>query len=347
MERPPPAVRLARVPGRPERWAAAPRCAAKEQRMSDEQYSRLWSHRLMLRDRERNARFREAIARAVRPGDVVLDVGAGTGVLSLFAAQAGARKVYAVERTSIARFAALLVERNGFGDVVEVLETDVADAWLPEPVDVLVSEWLGGYGVDENLLGPTLLARDRWLRPGGRIVPARVTAWLAPAWDWRLDQERLYWRGCGHGLDLSPVAEHAMHEPRFQRHHLGPGSLAASPRPLWTTDAYGTTADAARAGFRASASFAALRTGGLNCLAAWFHAELDEAVGLTNAPDAPPTHWGRWAFPMNRPVAVEEGQPIEAELACEPQGVGTSRQRWSVRIAGGDWEHHDTSLAPF
>src|SRR5271170_1567362 len=109
-------------------------------------YDELPVHRWMLRDSVRNEAFRNAIAHAVKPGDVVLDMGAGTGILSVFAAVAGARKVYAVERTDVALVARRMVERNGFAGCIDVLQADLEDITLPEKVDVLVSEWMGGFG---------------------------------------------------------------------------------------------------------------------------------------------------------------------------------------------------------
>lgn len=111
-------------------------------------------HRKMLRDRLRCETYRRAIAETVRPGDVVLDMGAGTGILSIFAARAGARKVYAVERTAIADVAREIVRANGVEDRIDVLQADMETLELSEPVDVIVSEWMGNYGVDENLSRP-------------------------------------------------------------------------------------------------------------------------------------------------------------------------------------------------
>ena len=121
----------------------------------------------MIKDWVRCEAFQRAITEAVKPDAVVLDIGAGTGLLSMFAAQAGARKVYAVERTAIAETARLLIEENGLSDRIEVIQNDIDAVDLPEQVDVIVSEWLGGYALDENLLPIVIRARDRWLRPGG------------------------------------------------------------------------------------------------------------------------------------------------------------------------------------
>ena len=99
--------------------------------MFSEDYGNLLIHRRMLADRVRCEAYRRAILATVKPGQVVLDLGAGTGILSLFAAEAGARKVYAVERTPTAALARQIVARNGLADRVSVLQTDMEDAELP------------------------------------------------------------------------------------------------------------------------------------------------------------------------------------------------------------------------
>ena len=76
-------------------------------------YAEFEVHRTMIRDRVRTDAFRRAIDSVVRPGDVVLDVGAGSGTLSVFAARAGAARVYAVEQTSVAVLAQDLIAANG------------------------------------------------------------------------------------------------------------------------------------------------------------------------------------------------------------------------------------------
>ena len=142
-------------------------------------YAEFEVHRTMIRDRVRTEAFRRAIDSVVRPGDIVLDVGAGSGILSVFAARAGAARVYAVEQTSVAVLAQQLAAANGVEEIVHVIHGDILDVEPPERVEVIVSEWLGGFGIDEGMLGPVTAARDRWLKPGGVMIPRSVTAWAA------------------------------------------------------------------------------------------------------------------------------------------------------------------------
>ena len=175
-------------------------------------YAEFEVHRTMIRDRVRTEAFRRAIDSVVRPGDIVLDVGAGSGILSVFAARAGAASVYAVERTSVAVLAHELAAANGVAEIVHVIHGDVMDIELPGHVDVIVSEWLGGFGIDEGMLAPVIAARDRWLKPGGVMIPHSVTAWTALVHDRYLAQTVEFLRDNPFGLKLEILVEKTVNE---------------------------------------------------------------------------------------------------------------------------------------
>ena len=175
-------------------------------------YAEFEVHRTMIRDRVRTEAFRRAIDSVVRPGDIVLDVGAGSGILSVFAARAGAARVYAVEQTSIAVLAQELAAANGVAEIVQVIHGDVLDIEPPERVDVIVSEWLGGFGIDEGMLVPVIAARDRWLKPGGVMIPRSVTAWAALVHDRYLGDMVEFLRDNPYGLRLDDLVEKTVNE---------------------------------------------------------------------------------------------------------------------------------------
>lgn len=296
----------------------------------------------MLRDRIRNETYRKAITESVKPNDIVLDVGAGTGILSLFAVQAGARKVYAVERTKMARLAERIMEKNGIGDRVEVIQSDIEKINLSDQVDVIVSEWMGRYGIDEYMHIPVLMARDRWLKPGGIMLPESVTALMAPVWDRHLHQSLNFWRSQPYGLDLSPIADGTAQEIFWSRYTITEYTLLARPKEMWKTHLRRISLAEVRGPFHTSLSFPASRDGKLSGLATWFHADFGHGITLTNAPDAPMTHWGRWVFPLNYTIDIQKGMNIAVEFSCEPAEDDYSRNMWSVRVEDGPWEHHDT-----
>ena len=186
-----------------------------------EEYGTLYDHLGMLSDHERMRAYHDAIR--LNPSHfkdkVVLDVGTGTGVLAIWAAQAGARRVFAVEGTSVALHAETMAKAHGFGGVIEVLRGRMEDVQLPEPVDVIVSEWMGYFLLRESMIQASraralalalapgepspspsprpspapspssspsqsvIFARDRWLKPGGVMYPSSARLLLASLQD--------------------------------------------------------------------------------------------------------------------------------------------------------------------
>lgn len=110
---------------------------------------------------------------------VVLDVGAGTGILSLWAAKAGAAKVYAIEYTNMAHNARKLLESNGVSDIVTVFQGDADEIELPSKVDIVVSEWMGAFLLRESMLDVVVRMRDKWMSPGGTMFPSHAKIYLA------------------------------------------------------------------------------------------------------------------------------------------------------------------------
>ncbi|XP_031636122.1 protein arginine N-methyltransferase 6 [Contarinia nasturtii] len=149
-------------------------------------YEDLDIHKLMLTDRPRQAAYREAILSnsSLFAGKTVLDVGAGTGILSCFCAQAGAAKVYAIEASKIANLARDVVKENGFDRIIEVHQTKVEDFKLngddQQQIDIIVSEWMGFYLLHEGMLDSVLFARDRFLKPSGSMFPQNASIYVAP-----------------------------------------------------------------------------------------------------------------------------------------------------------------------
>lgn len=305
-------------------------------------YYTIHSHEWMLKDSVRCDAFRAAIAEVVTPGCAVLDVGAGSGILSLFAAQAGAGIVYAVERTGIAELAQQIAMQNGFGDRIRVLREDMEAVDLPGKVDIVVSEWLGGYALDENLLPIVLLARDRWLKPGGRMIPQAVTSFIAPAYDRLLQQDIDFWRSDPYGLDLSAIGEVRARQAENGRHELQQEQILCTPQAMWEVDTRTCAVADANSSFEARLEFNAEHAGQFNTLAAWFKTRLSDNVELSNGPDQPETHWGRSIFPAGRVIDLIEGERIEVRFSHEPRGKGTSVAAWEIRA--GDYRFRSSDI---
>src|SRR3989442_1056074 len=130
-------------------------------------------YRSLIDDRVRTNAYREALQRTVKPGDVVVDLGSGTGILALLALEAGARRVFAIEKSHAADALRFLVRRLGHADRIEVLHEQSTKVGISEPADVLVTETMGMFGFDQPIVGAVLDARKRLLRPDAPAIPQR------------------------------------------------------------------------------------------------------------------------------------------------------------------------------
>lgn len=138
-------------------------------------------HIRMLEDAPRTLAFRDALRRTVRPDDIVLDVGTGTGVLAALAAQAGAAHVYAIERNlNTAKLAAEFFAANGLADRITVIEGASTEVSLPRKAHVMVSEIVGNDPLDEGIIRTTQDAVARLLEPNPRLIPGRLRIFALP-----------------------------------------------------------------------------------------------------------------------------------------------------------------------
>ncbi|GAB4816191.1 hypothetical protein N2152v2_003237 [Parachlorella kessleri] len=301
----------------------------------------------MLEDHKRTGAYYNACLQNRRQfaGKVVLDVGTGSGILAIFAAKAGARKVYAVEATSMAQHAKQLVTAQGLDGVVEVIQGTIESVELPEKVDVIISEWMGYFLLRESMLDSVLVARDRFLAPGGALYPSHARLFLAPirsgschqrmaefqnmmeGWGEFLDDMRRYY-----GVDMDCLSEPFRQEQReyysqtaswtdiHPSQMLGPGACFKK------YDLRTVTLEELQAPLKASITLDITEDGHVEALCGYFDTQFkgspenpaDCDVTLSTAPDPTgATHWGQQSFFLHPPVEVRSGD----SLACEIEVV--------------------------
>ncbi|KAL6971281.1 putative histone-arginine methyltransferase 1.3, variant 2 [Sarracenia purpurea var. burkii] len=198
-------------------------------------YGQLLHQQNMLQDYVRTGTYYAAVIenRADFVGRVVVDVGAGSGILSLFAAQAGAKHVYAVEASEMAEYARKLIAGNpSLGQRITVVKGKVEEIELPEKADILISEPMGTLLVNERMLETYVIARDRFLVPNGKLFPTVGRIHMAPFSDEYLYVEiankALFWQQQNYyGVDLTPLYGSA-----FQGYFSQPVVDAFDPRVL-------------------------------------------------------------------------------------------------------------------
>ncbi|KAF8109486.1 hypothetical protein N665_0095s0058 [Sinapis alba] len=297
-------------------------------------YSSFGIHREMISDKVRTEAYRDALLKnpSLLSGSVVMDVGCGTGILSLFAAQAGASRVVAVEASEkMAKVATKIAkdnkvfndnEHNGVLEVANsmVEELDKCIKIQPHSVDVLVSEWMGYCLLYESMLTSVLYARDRWLKPGGAILPDTATMFVAgfgkgatslPFW------EDVY------GFDMSSIGKEILEDTaRF------PVVDVVEERHLVTQAALLQTFDLAtmkpdEVDFTATATLEPTKseTEARLChgVVLWFDTGFtdrfckENPTVLSTSPYTPATHWSQTVLTFQEPISVAPASVLSGD----------------------------------
>ncbi|XP_037086808.1 protein arginine N-methyltransferase 1-like [Pollicipes pollicipes] len=179
-------------------------------------YAHFGIHEEMLKDEVRTLTYRNSMYhnRHLFKDKVVLDVGCGTGILSMFAAKAGAKKVIGVDCSNIVDHAKTIVKANKLDHVVEILKGKMEEITLPvDKVDIIISEWMGYCLFYESMLDTVLYARDKWLAPGGMMFPDRATLFITAIEDRQYKDDKINWWDDVYGFDMSCIREVAVSEP--------------------------------------------------------------------------------------------------------------------------------------
>lgn len=283
-------------------------------------------HAALLLDEARVEWFARAIAANVRPGDVVLDVGSGSGLLAMLAARAGARRVYAVEQSPIVEMARELIAVNSLAETITLLPGRSFDVELPERADVIVSETLGAWGADEGIAAIMADATARLAVPGARLVPDGLTMYLAP-----IDTDvpiataphltRL-------SLDLSPffqrLAAAGHDDGEGGQAAVAPSRLLAPARPVLTL-ALGRDNPLQH---KAALEFALPAGRAAGALAGWFSVTASVVPPLSTAPAAPRTMWAQLLMPL--PAPISGTLRVALDLAFERDGMSVGLQAIST-----------------
>lgn len=271
-------------------------------------------HREYLTDRHRLGAYERAIAEVVRPGDTVLDLGAGTGLLGLLACRAGAARVYAIEATSLIGLTRAIARASPFADRIVHLREYSTHVTLPERVDVAVCDQIGRFGFDAGVIEYFDDARCRLVKAGGRFVPAALEFWVAPVECPDAFAQVEFWNTRPAGFDMSPARALAVNTgyPR----HVQPTELLGPPVVAGRVD----LSEERPRPLRLAARVHVERAGALHGVGAWFTAQLSPGVVMTNSPLASDRINRRNVyFPIDGPLAVDPGDLIDVSMRILPE----------------------------
>jgi SAM-dependent methyltransferase len=263
----------------------------------------------MIADTTRIDSYVEALRRTVTPESLVLDIGAGTGIMSLIAAQLGARRVIAVEPNSLVRIGARLAVENGVAERIRFVHGRSQELELTELADVVVCDLRGGLPTVAEHVDAMVDARRRLMKPGAILIPAHDTIFVAP-----VDAEKAHaelvspWRKAPLKLRMAG-AEHAILNQGLAQ-MKEPGSLLGEGRPLVTME----SAVLESASFERGILLPIARDGVVSGLALWFETELVPGVGFSTSPDLDRTVYGRVFLPLPSGIAVAAGDRVRATV---------------------------------
>jgi len=307
-------------------------------------YGYLYHQKQMLMDHVRMRAYHSAIMqnRGLFEGRTVLDVGTGSGVLSLWAAQAGAAKVFAVEYTDMAVHARKMVEANGMSHIIEVIQSSVEEMELPCKVDIIISEWMGYILLRESMLDSVIRARNKWMKPTGSMFPSHATMfWGAVSHeDDRLQKVDEYnaslreWEKFSSEMQQYYNLRMNALEPSFMKEQgdyyiytglwteLRVENLIGQPVVIKRLDLNNCTmADAEcvkKIDYSINVPFP-IRVSGF---AGWFSVDFNGSVSmpcqrrvtLSTGPEAGYTHWGQQVFYLKDCLDCETGTVLSGEL---------------------------------
>jgi protein arginine N-methyltransferase 1 len=282
-------------------------------------YSYLQIHEDMLKDTVRTGAYRDALSRnpSLLVDKVVLDVGCGTGILSMFAARAGARKVYGVENSGIVEFARMVIEENGLSEKITIIQGVMEEVEIPERVDLVVSEWMGYALLFESMLPSVISARDRFMKPGGTMFPNIAHLYLAGVNDPGLAAAKFdYWNDV-HGFDFSPIRRWVLNECLVQ--DVADSKIVTSKCMIAEIDL--NTVTVPELTIQRSFELRTRNVKVINAIVLWFDVVFsggESRVELSTSPYSPSTHWSQTLFYFAIPIHANAAGIIKGQFKISP-----------------------------
>ena len=254
-------------------------------------YSHYSIHEEMLKDKVRTLSYKNFMHknRHLFEGKVVLDIGCGSGILSIFAAQAGAQKVIGIDKSSIVYHAMDVVRENKLDHIVTLKRGMVEEIDLDlKQVDIIISEWMGYFLLFESMLDTVLFARDKWLASGGKVYPDRCTMSIVGVEDRnRMNEKVTFWDDV-YGVKMSCMKNLVLSEPVVDI--VDPNTTLTSNCVVKIIVGY---------------------------FDIFFEDSCMETVSFSTHPASPATHWKQTLFYLETPFSLQQGEIIDGVLECK------------------------------
>ena len=299
----------------------------------------LQEHRIYLADDRKLAAYRAALAEVVKPGDVVLDLGSGTGLLGYLACEAGAKSVIAVDGGDIIAAAREIAAANGYADRIIHIQALSTETALPTPADVAVCDQIGGLVYDAGILAFYADARKRLLAPGARLIPAAFEIMLAPVTFEAGRKAVDFWSSRPGSIDVSPI--HPLAANTEWHYNPAPEDI----EKLAGGKVLASFASDHDDPIKGSATFEVEVPGSFDGFLGWFVSRLSPSVTLTNDPWSP-DRLERWSnfYALDKATPLSPGDCVRLDLDVRPR---LSLVSWSTTVLHSDGRTHRSRQSTF
>ena len=280
-------------------------------------YSNFNIHEEMLKDKVRTGAYQKAILenKDIFKDKIVLDVGSGTGILSFFAAQAGAKHVYGIEFADIADFSIDIINKNNMQDKITIIKAKVEETELPvDKVDIILSEWMGYFLLYESMLDCVLYARDKWLKKDGYMFPDRAQMFLAGIEDKNYKHRKINTWNNIYGFNMNCIKEAAIAEPLID--NCTDEYLISSTCKIYDIDLYKIKKE--DLDFMSGYEIEFNCDECFNGLVSWFNVSFNKVQNKVTLPTGPydtATHWKQVVFYIEDDVYVKNGEKLKGNIA--------------------------------
>ncbi len=295
-------------------------------------------HRNLVGDRARNDAFFRALQRVIKPGvTTVADLGSGSGLLGFYALKLGAKDVYFYEYSAALKLSQKIARANQLKRC-HFIHAHSRSVEKPVAVDVIVSETLGNYAYEENIIENLADAR-RFLKPGGTLIPRHITQYAAPVVSPRILDELCVWDHIGEGLNFEPAKYMSLNNLYVRR--IAPPELLDGNGIVWDRVELGKKSASVR---RGNARWVATHAFTVYGFALWWDCTLIDDLVLSTSPGATATHWEQIFCPVLAPLEIRAGQSVAIELVSDSRYEVGATLRWDVVKSDGTKELERQSL---
>jgi SAM-dependent methyltransferase len=281
-------------------------------------------HRKLLGDHPRNQAFYDALKKVIMPGEsIVADIGSGTGFLSFLASALGAKECYLYEFSDVLELSRALAKANRITNC-HFIPMHSTQAKRPPKADVVISETLGNYALEENII-ETLNDAHRFLKPGGAIIPHGLTQFVAPVTSPRMYDEINVWDKVGFDLNLSLAKTVCMNNMYVRA--VEPADLLPDSATCWDTIDF-TKKNASKRSAKLSWKVSTPQTVYGFCL--WWESQLLPGVSISTSPFKPRTHWDQIYLPVVEPIKLAKDEIVTLDIRSDSRISVKINLEWDV-----------------